>query len=100
MKTTINTIHEEKISQGDMQRVIGMLLNYADENEEEEWKNTYPYVYNKGTYIFFITIMDTMNYLLYGEKDIKRAYLKEDEFDALYDQDSFEGKFEENVVWF
>jgi hypothetical protein len=54
-------------------------------------------------YIFFNTIIDLMDYLLYGEmhgeSKMKRAYMEESEFDKLYDLDFLNGKFGAELSW-
>lgn len=96
MKTLITTAHEEQYSDGS--RTLGVLFNYS---ETVDFKESLIYIYHNGNYIFFDTMIDMMNYLLYGDRDddIKRAYMKEDEFDSYYDADYINGKFTEKLTW-
>lgn len=96
MKTYIKTAHEEEYS--DKSRTLGVLLNYSD---EDNWKDSLVYVFNheRAGYIFFNTIVDMIDYLLYGDKKIKCAYMNEEEFDQYYDADFIEGTFTEKLTW-
>jgi len=49
-------------------------------------------------YIFFETIIDMIDYILYGEKKMKRAYLSEIDFDELYDSD-LDDTFDKKIRW-
>jgi hypothetical protein len=94
LKTYLNTVHEEKYSDGD--RTLGVLLNYNDQNN---FKESFIYVYREGMYIFFDTMIEMAEYLLYGEKKMKRAYVTEADFDNLYDAQFLNGKFSEILKW-
>ena len=96
MRTQITTAHEEQYSDGS--RTLGVLFNYS---EIVDFKESIIYIYHNGRYIFFDTMIDMMNYLLYGDRDnnVKRAYMEEDDFDALYDADYINGKFSERLTW-
>jgi hypothetical protein len=96
MKTQITSVHEEQYSDGS--RTLGVLFNYS---ETVDFKESFIYIYHNGRYIFFDTMIDMMNYLLYGNRNnsVKRAYMDEDEFDALYDADYINGKFSEKLIW-
>jgi hypothetical protein len=94
MKTFIRTAHEEEYS--DKSRTIGVLLNL---DKDFMRVDSLVYVYREGMYIFFNTIMDMNDYLLYGDGKIKRAYLSEEDFDKLYDAPYINGKFEEQLTW-
>ncbi|HPC09508.1 MAG TPA: hypothetical protein PLN85_00340 [archaeon] len=94
MKTKIKTIHEENFS--NTNKNIGVLYNYSI---DDNWSNTLTYYYNDNMYIFFHTIIDLINYLLYGEKKMNRAYMNENTFDEFYDAEYINGKFEENLKW-
>lgn len=96
MRTQITTAHEEQYSDGS--RTLGVLFNYS---ETVDFKESIIYIYHNGRYIFFDTMIDMMNYLLYGDRDnnVKRAYMEEDDFDALYDADYINGKFSERLTW-
>jgi hypothetical protein len=50
-------------------------------------------------YIFFDTIIEMLDYLLYGEVKMKRAYIEEQDFDELYDAHDIDGKFGEKLSW-
>lgn len=93
MKTRIKTIHEEEYSDGS--RTLGMLINYSS---IEEWHESFVYVYREDTYIFFQTIVEMIDYLLYSDKNIRRAYLEEEVFDEYYDKD-IDGKFSDILEW-
>lgn len=94
MKTRLRTAHEEEYS--DKSRTLGVLLNYSIDTE---WKDSLTYIYRDGMYIFFNTIIDMIDYLLYGENKIKRAYMEEEEFDQYYDAESIDGAFTEKLKW-
>lgn len=94
MLTKIRTIHEEQFSGSE--KLIGVLHNFSS---DEEFSDSFIYVYNRNVYIFFNTIAEMIEYLLQGDKDIKRAYMKEEVFDSLYDNE-FEGIFEDKLSWF
>lgn len=93
MKTFIITAHEEEYS--DKSRTIGVLLNLNDKSERVD---SLVYLYHKKTYIFFNTIIEMCDYLLYGDDKTKRAYMTEEDFDSFYDT-TFEGKFGEHLKW-
>ena len=88
MKTFITTAHEEEYS--NKGRTLGVLLNF-DENHNRV--DSLLYTYNKNMYVFFNTIIDMNDYILYGDNRVKRAYLSEDDFDVFYDAPHIEGKF-------
>ena len=96
MRTQITTAHEEQYSDGS--RTLGVLFNYS---ETVDFKESIIFIFHNGRYIFFDTMIDMMNYLLYGDRDnnVKRAYMEEDDFDALYDADYINGKFSEKLTW-
>jgi len=110
MKTKIRTIHEEQYGEekkdvvhdepenyefGDGGRILGVLENYEVNGD---WKDSFIYTYNKEMYIIFNTIIEMNEFLLYGDTNIKRAYIKEENFDELYDFE-IDGKFEEKIKW-
>ncbi len=97
MKTHIKTAHEEEYS--DKSRTLGVLLNFSSEVEHDGWKESFVYIYREGTYIFFNTIVDMIDYLLYGDNKMKRAYMTEKDFDGYYDADFIEGPFSEKLKW-
>ena len=96
MRTQITTAHEEQYSDGS--RTLGVLFNYS---ETVDFKESIIYIFHNGRYIFFDTMIDMMNYLLYGDRDnnVKRSYMEEDDFDALYDAEYINGKFSERLTW-
>lgn len=98
--TYIQTAHEETYSNG---RTLGVLLNYDQDGNRVD---SFTYIFRfedaaqqKGMYIFFNTIIDMNDYLLYGDKRVKRAYMKEDTFDNIFDSESIDGKFEDFLEW-
>ena len=102
MKTNLITAHEEQYSDGT--RTLGVLLN----QEIVEWngcgipfKESFIYIYNneKKSYIFFNTIVDLIDYLMYGEGKMLRAYITETDFDKIYDQEFIVGNFNELLIW-
>ena len=95
MKTKIKTVHEEQYS--DKSRTLGVLLNYS--TEDINWKDSFVYYYKDGMYIFFNTMIEMIDYLLYGEKKMKRAYMSEEEFDVYYDAENINGDFNEKLKW-
>jgi hypothetical protein len=97
MKTQIKTIHEEQYS--DNSKTIGVLYNYSLDADQKEFKDSLTYMYREGTYVFFNTIIDLIDYILYSEKKMKRAYMTEEEFDQYYDAPYIEGKFSEKLKW-
>ena len=93
MNTTLITAHEENFS--DNSKTIGVLLN-IDENKNK--LDSFTYIYRKEIYVFFETIIEMNEYLLYGDNKIKRAYMSENEFDKLYDN-PINGLFREHIKW-
>lgn len=100
MTTYIQTAHEESYSNG---RTLGVLLNY-DEDGKRVDSFTYIFRYEdtaqkNGMYIFFNTIIDMNDYFLYGDKRVKRAYMKENVFDDIFDADYIDGDFNAYLEW-
>jgi len=96
MKTKIKTIHEE-VQNTDSDKSVGVLLNSEVNGVFNE---ALFFIYRNNMYIFFETLTDLINYNLYGEdENIRRAYVKEELFDNLYDIDQIDGKFSENIEW-
>ena len=97
--SVILTAHEEHYSDG---RVIGILLN-VDLNKNMERIDSFPYIFREtedgGMYIFFETIIGMNDYILYGDNKVKRAYMKEDKFDELYDSNNINNTFETYLEW-
>jgi len=98
MYTHITTAHEEETTQQDKKKIIGVLFNYSSDVEHDGWKESFVYIYKEGMYIFFNTIIEMIDYLLYGESKMKRAYMEEQEFDELYDS-VIDGKFADKLTW-
>lgn len=98
--TQIKTVHEEEYSSegqySDKGRIIGILLNYSIENNGFE--ESFVYIFRENVYIFFNTIIEMLDYLMYSNKNVKRAYMEESEFDLYYD-DNINGKFTEKLKW-
>jgi hypothetical protein len=95
MKTKIKTIHEESQPGSDLG--VGVLYNYEVDGV---WYDTLFFYYKKDIYVFFNTITDLINHVLYGEKDtINSAYVKEELFDQLYDANNIDGSFRDCIVW-
>jgi hypothetical protein len=94
MITKIKTIHEEEYS--DKSKSLGILLNYST---DDNWQESFIYVYKNENYIFFNTMIDMFDYLFYGENKMKRAYLSELEFDKYYDASDIEGHFSDKLSW-
>ena len=96
MKTFIRTAHEEEYS--NKSNTLGVLLN-VDKNFKRVDSLLYIYRQNRNMYIFFNTITDMNEFLLYGDGKMPRAYLSEEEFDNIYDLGYIEGKFTEHLDW-
>ena len=94
MQTYIKSIHEEGYS--DDSKTLGILLNST---EDEEFKESFVFIFKEGVYIIFDTMIDMFDYLLYGEGKMKRAYIEEDIFDSYYDAPYIEGKFTDLLEW-
>jgi hypothetical protein len=96
MKTQLRSVHEEAYSDGS--RTLGVIINYTDDNS---YKESFTFIYHQknAMYIFFNTMVDLFDYLLYGESKMKRAYLEEIEFDNIYDADYVDGKFIDILKW-
>jgi len=94
MKTHIVTGHEEEYS--NKSRTLGVLLN-LDENGKRI--DSFTYIYREGTYIFFNTIIEMSDYLLYGDGKTKRAYMKEEVFDNYFDASHIDGMFTDVLKW-
>ena len=92
--TYIKTAHEEGYS--DNSKTLGVLTNW---NTFGEKIDSFTYIYNEGIYIFFDTIIDMNDYLLYADKKTKRAYMNENDFDILYDK-PFKNTFNDHLEWF
>lgn len=95
MKTYITSFHEEEYS--DNSRTLGVLVNLSP--EKADFKDSFIYIYRNGMYIFFNTIIDMNDYLMYGEGRMTRAYMTEEDFDKYYDVKYFEGYFKDKLSW-
>lgn len=99
INSVIWTVHEESYSDG---RTLGILTNF-DLDKNMERIDSFVYFFREtemgGMYVFFETIVDMNDYILYGDKKVKRAYMKEDDFDKLYDQDQLDGEFSNHLKW-
>ena len=99
MITTIKSTHEEEYKDN---KRLGIVTNF---NLKGERINSFPYIFNEtppaiGLYIFFETIVEMIDYSLYGGLKINRAYLKEDDFDKLYDKiPGIEGVFNDYLIF-
>ena len=94
MKTTIITGHEEEYS--NKSRTLGVVVNLDDNGKRVD---SLMYIFHEDKYIFFNTIMDMNDYLLYGAgSKIKTAYLEEEKYDEFYDN-PIEGLFTDNLTW-
>jgi len=94
MRTKILTAHEEEYS--NKSRTLGVLL-ILDENSKR--LDSLTYIYRENMYIFFHTIIDMNDYLLYGDGKTKRAYMEEDTFDMFYDTEYIDGNFIDALKW-
>ena len=96
METYLKTTHEEQYSDGS--KTLGVLMNY---DKDENFKESFVYIFNheKKMYIFFNTMIDMFDYMLYGDVKMKRAYMEEQEFDTFYDSNYIGGKFTEHLIW-
>jgi len=96
MTTYIRTAHEEEYS--NKSNTLGVLLNEDDKGNRID-SLLYIYRQNRNMYIFFNTITEMNEFLLYGDGKMPRAYLSEEQFDNLYDLPHIEGKFTEHLAW-
>jgi len=92
-KTYLLTAHEEVYS--DSTYTIGVLINHDEDGNRVD---SLVYIYRDTAYIFFNTIIDMMDYLVFNDKKIKRAYLMEQNFDDYYDK-PIEGLFVDKLKW-
>lgn len=99
MRTVIQTAHEETYNNSDdlVERTMGILMNYCP--NDPNFRESLVYIYRKGMYIFFNTIVDCIDYLFYGNDKMKRAYMEEVEFDIYYDAEYIDGKFCDKLEW-
>ena len=101
MKTHLKEVHTEGYSNDS--RTLGILLNYSLEPEHKDWKESFVFMFRENEdgarYIFFNTMFDMWNYILYSENKMKVAYMAEEDFDKLYDAPFIEGTFSEKLAW-
>jgi len=101
MKTRIITAHEEQHTNvngiNNVLKFVGIITN-IDPNYNRIDSFCYIFNENNNNYIFFNTIIDLIDYMLYGDKKVKRAYMKEKEFDEFYDN-GIEGEFNDYLNW-
>ena len=97
MRTKIRCVHEESYS--DKSKVLGIILNYSIDADKLNWKESFAYIYHNEIYIIFNTMFEMMDYLLYGEKKMKRAYMEESEFDSILDAEFIDETFEKKLKW-
>lgn len=99
MKTNIKEIHTESFSDGS--RTLGILFNYS--NEDNNFKESLVYAFRNteegGIYVFYETMFDMWTFLLHGDNKMKRAYMRENEFDEIFDAPYIEGRFSEKLIW-
>ena len=98
--TKIETVHEETYSDG---RTLGVLVNYKRAafgiNEKiDSLVYYFRITEDGGMYVFFETIVDMNDYMLYGDDKVKRAYMKEENFDNYFDN-GCEGPFYGCLEW-
>lgn len=91
--TRIRTTHEEEYSNN--KKILGVLTNW---DNNDTIIDSFTYIFHDDIYIFFNTIVELNDYLLYSDTKTKRAYMKEVVFDKLYDN-SFVGTFDDQLVW-
>ena len=96
MTTHIREIHNEKFSDG--RYTIGILLN---ENDDRTWKETFAFVFEheRNMYTFYETIFDMLNFLLYREDKMKRAFMSDEEFEGYCDAQYIEDTFSSHLSW-
>lgn len=97
METYIKTIHEEEFL--DKTKTLGILLNYDDDNTFQE-SLIYFFNHKTKTYVFFNTMADMFEYMLYAEKRVNRAYMAEEDFDEYYDGNiEIDDSFSDCLTW-
>lgn len=101
-KTYLKITHTEYLNDGISE--FGTILNF---NPEYDFTNkstlftteSFGYLFKGGTYIIFKSLANLFDFMIYGDKKTNRAYLCEEDFDILYDEDGFEGTFNEKLEW-
>jgi hypothetical protein len=99
MRTKLITGHVEHYSPEDPSKELGVFINYNIDGTNLKFEASIPYIFKNGNYIFFETLMVMFDYFLNGNVYLKRAYLPEDEFDALYDAKFIDGLFVDKLDW-
>lgn len=94
MNSKIKTLFEEYLN--NTKKSLSVLINYF--NDDILDVKTYILFYDKGVYVVFNSIIDCMNFVLYGTDEVYRGYIDEEEFDYLYDN-GIDGKFEDKIMW-
>ncbi len=74
---------------------IGIMLNHDDDGNRVD---SFPYLYRDEIYVFFETILEMIEYMIYNNKKIKRAYMREVKFDKYYDN-YIDGVFKDILEW-
>ena len=103
MKSKLKTAHEEEIKSNDKKYIIGVLTIFDEKYNRRLDSFVYYYnenntLNNEGLYIFFDSIMDLISFIFSGDKKVKRAYMKESEYDQYYDN-GVEGMFDDKLTW-
>jgi hypothetical protein len=93
IKSYIQTAHAEETP--DSPYTIGVIFNY---DEDGNRLDSFPYLYKDEIYVFFNTIIELIEYLIYNNKNINRSYLKEVVFDNYYDN-HIDGLFKDVLEW-
>ncbi len=101
-KTYLKITHTEYLNDGISE--FGTILNF-DQNYIITNKSimvtteSFGYLFKGDTYIIFKSLANLFDFMIYGDKKTNRAYLSEEDFDILYDEDGFEGTFNEKLEW-
>lgn len=103
-RTYLKITHTEYLNDGVTE--FGTILNF-DGNyntfnkdlQESDIKESFGYLFKGNTYIIFKSLADLFDFMIYGDKKTDRAYLTEEDFDKLYEENGFEGIFNEKLEW-
>jgi len=101
-KTYLKVTHTEYLNDGVTE--FGTILNFDDKysianKSEVVTTESFGYLYKGDTYIIFKSLANLFDFMIYGDKKTNRAYLSEEDFDILYDEQGFEGTFNEKLEW-
>ena len=101
-KTYLKVTHTEYLNDGVTE--FGTILNFDDKydfiNKTKVFTTeSFGYLYKGDTYIIFKSLANLFDFMIYGDKKTNRAYLSEEDFDILYDEQGFEGTFNEKLEW-